>query len=451
MSDLPLADGETPTPDSKGRTPPGEPSQPTDSADRGREAGGAAFAGEGSSGAESSGSESASDDVGLAEAAPRAGGILSGIAGWARGLVTPRDAEPDASSSEAEALAANSLQSASDGSGRSSRREPLLLQVGHVPSACHVYPTEELSFLTRLRTLAPLRRLTLEVSLPIAVQVVDTDQPRGVDRPDMIVGADENLLRWIVDDDLAEPTELHFGVTIVAPNVDMLGPDPAGVSRHSVILSRARALAVAVGNQGSEDEREWSAVEVRGRGRYLSHLPAVFERDVIMSRFLMAFESFWAPLEQQVNTIDAYFDPGLMSLPMLNWLADRMDLEIDDEWDEAVQRRMMASAVRLFRKRGTRDGLQELLEVYTGGEVTIVERRAENFKLGRTTRLGSAVALGAANQPHTFSVYLKLPSVRTARPEAAQQLRDLRRQRITKLIDSERPAHVRYTLDIVEQ
>lgn len=327
---------------------------------------------------------------------------------------------------------------------------PAPLHVDHVPHVVHVYSSEELEFVTRVCALEAVRGFTLDVSFPPGTEVVDADQPRGVEAPGFIVGTDELLLRWQVADSLEAGAELLFGATVVVPENLVLGPDPLGVSRHSAFISRARALPLERGRTRAAAALEWAAVEVRARARYLSYLPSVFERDTLMSRFLMAFESFWSPLEQQVNSIDSYFDPGVMSLPMLHWLADRMDLEIDEEWDEDVQRRMMRNAVRLFRKRGTRDGLQELLEVYTGGEATIVERRAENFKIGKETRLGSAVALGAANQPHTFSVLLKAPPVRTQRPEQAQQLRDLRRQRVARLIDTERPAHVRYTLEIVE-
>jgi phage tail-like protein len=340
--------------------------------------------------------------------------------------------------------------SESNGHGGNGRSGPALLHVDHVPSVMHAYPSEELSFLTRVRATRALRGLTLEVTLPPNVELLDTDQPRGVPGPTFVVSTSETLLRWRMDGAIAEGSDLLFGCTIEVPALEQLGPDPAGVSRHSMLLSRARTLPQVADDQIAYDESEWAAVEVRGRGRYLSHLPSVFERDSFMGRFLMAFESFWAPIEQQVASVDSYFDPGLMSLPMLHWLADKIDLEIDPDWDEDVQRRMMARGISLFRKRGTRDGLQELLEVYTGGEVTIVERRAENFRLGPLTRLGSAVALGAANQPHTFSVFLKLPPIRASRPEAAEQMRDQRRHRIAKLIDSERPAHVRYTLDIEE-
>jgi hypothetical protein len=95
----------------------------------------------------------------------------------------------------------------------------------------------------------------------------------------------------------------------------------------------------------------------------------------------------------------------------------------------------------LYRRRGTRAGLQEYLEIYTGEKPRIVEHGARNFRLGRDARLGRDLALGTRNQPHTFTVSLRLPSL----PERREQERC---RTIRAIVEAEKPAHTAYTLDI---
>ena len=93
-----------------------------------------------------------------------------------------------------------------------------------------------------------------------------------------------------------------------------------------------------------------------------------------------------------------------------------------------------------------------MLEIYTGGDVEIVERRANNLRLGSGARLGHGVALGVRNQPHTFTLYIKLPAIADdpAWPDVSVRQRERRRERIRTLIELEKPAHVTYTLELEE-
>ncbi len=116
---------------------------------------------------------------------------------------------------------------------------------------------------------------------------------------------------------------------------------------------------------------------------------------------------------------------------------------------------MLRSAADLYRKRGTRQGLEEYLVIYTGRKPSIVEHRAYDFRLGPEARLGPGIALGTGNVPHTFSVSLRLPPVDVpdegdASPggDLLTELRRRRRQKIEAIIDAEKPAHTSYTLHI---
>jgi len=162
----------------------------------------------------------------------------------------------------------------------------------------------------------------------------------------------------------------------------------------------------------------------------------------------MLFESFLAPIEGQIDNLPFYFDPDFTPARLLPWLATWVDLTLDDHWPEAKRRQLLKRAVSLYRKRGTRRGLQEYLEIYTGAQVQISEHGARNLLLGPEARLGPGVALGTLNMPHTFTVTVNMPPAEGVAGTAAERERyeNDRRRMIETIIEAEKPAHTSYTL-----
>ncbi len=325
--------------------------------------------------------------------------------------------------------------------------------IDHIASVAHCYPGEEFSFKTRIIVHEAVEGYTLEVSLPDGVVVLETIEPVEADVPSIIVGEDERSLRWEVYGPFVEGEAIIHEIRVRVERVGKYELDAIAPYRGAPVLSVAKATAFDASGMGVGDEvRETMLVEVRGKSDYLRYLPALYERDVVMNRMLMLFESFWKPIEGQVASLSDYFDPYLAPLPMVRWLAAALDLEVLEEWPEMTQRRMLATAVSLYRKRGTRYGLQKLLEIYTGGTVVISEHRADNFRLGKGARLGQGIALGEANQPFSFAVRITVPPPdgEGISPDEVERQRAARNRRIRALIDAERPAHVTYALEIVE-
>jgi phage tail-like protein len=191
---------------------------------------------------------------------------------------------------------------------------------------------------------------------------------------------------------------------------------------------------------------ETAALVVLAKGSYLKYLPSIYERDDLMSHFLMLFESFWAPVEGQIKNIYHYFDPRITPAKLLPWLASWLDLTLDERWPEARRRQLIRWAIALHRSRGTKWGLLKYLEIYTGQQAEIVEHRAKNFILNAETRLGSGVALGRRNTPHTFTVTLRLPAVEAEDELERTRLEKIRQRTIETIIERQKPAHTVYTL-----
>ena len=113
--------------------------------------------------------------------------------------------------------------------------------------------------------------------------------------------------------------------------------------------------------------------------RYLDHLPAVFQEDEFVGRFLLAFERVLtglprpdAPnlppvppgLEQIIDGIEGFFDPARTPPDFLPWLAGWVATSLREDWDEVTRRGFLANIVSLYRRRGTAKGLQMVLQLY---------------------------------------------------------------------------------------
>jgi phage tail-like protein len=310
-----------------------------------------------------------------------------------------------------------------------------LLAVAHVADAARRYPGEPLTLFTRVDALAPLPLgFKLQVSLPASLTVGATraSASHGEGLADLLIVSETRYLYWQVSRPVAAGERFEYAAEAT------LGPTETDVQLESTALVTAPAEAGAPARA-----RETVEIQVSAQGRYARHLPAIYQTDELMGRFLMLFESFWGPIEQQINTLHYYFDPKLTPPEALPWLAKWVDLDLDERLGLAQQRQLLSTAAAHYRKRGSRQGLIELLEIYTGVTPTIIEHTARNFRLGPATLMGPNIALGTSNQPHAFTVIVRLPP--SGGPDPAKARQNLER-RLAALIEAEKPAHTVYTL-----
>lgn len=179
-----------------------------------------------------------------------------------------------------------------------------------------------------------------------------------------------------------------------------------------------------------------NAVAEDTRSGYLKHLPAFYSADDFMGRFLLVFENILTPIERTVDNIDLYFGPTMMPEDLLPWIASWLDLVLDENWPVEKRRRLVATAVELYRWRGTRHGLRKYLSVYTGVEPTITEHMG-GIGLDGQARLGQNTVLGEGHD-HCFTVTLEVDDPST-----------LDIGRVKAIVEAEKPAHTAYTLQLV--
>jgi phage tail-like protein len=167
---------------------------------------------------------------------------------------------------------------------------------------------------------------------------------------------------------------------------------------------------------------------VNSPSSYLDYLPAIFRQDPFAGQFLLAFETVLstgtadtAGLESAIGTLSRYFDPETTDKDFLPWLAGWVALTLRADWDVPTQRDFIAKIVPLYKLRGTPDGMQQMLTLYTGKDVAIYDQ----FD-----------AL-----PFFFEVQITLTVADPKDLQAKQQI-------ARAIIDQEKPAHTYYALQV---
>lgn len=102
-------------------------------------------------------------------------------------------------------------------------------------------------------------------------------------------------------------------------------------------------------------------------------LPAVYQEDDFTMRFVRGLDEVLAPVPTTLDCIVEYFDPALTPPDFLEWLASWVGIEIDEAWATERRRAAVATAVEMYRMRGTVSGLRANVEVLSGGQVEITD------------------------------------------------------------------------------
>lgn len=137
---------------------------------------------------------------------------------------------------------------------------------------------------------------------------------------------------------------------------------------------------------------------------YLRYLPAIYREDersaAFLERFLSVFETMFVDIEEGIEGITRILDAGGAPAPYLTWLQRWMAVETDETWSEAARREFLSNAPALFKARGTRSGLIELLRIYlevddprpsddeTRSRVS-THSHVDGTSTGKTTKTGS--------------------------------------------------------------
>lgn len=106
-------------------------------------------------------------------------------------------------------------------------------------------------------------------------------------------------------------------------------------------------------------------------------LPALYREpeEGFVRQFTEALDAVLAPVFCTLDNLSDYFDPKVAPEDFLDWLAGWVGLELYERWPPELRRKLVAEAVDLHQKRGTKSGVERIVEIFAGVErgVTIEE------------------------------------------------------------------------------
>lgn len=163
---------------------------------------------------------------------------------------------------------------------------------------------------------------------------------------------------------------------------------------------------------------------------FLGYLPPILIQGednngkAFLVRFLHIFEDIFFTLEQEAAALPKIYDPWQAPEKFLPWLASLVALELDPQWADREKRAAINHIAALYKRRGTRAGLEEFLKLY----LDPIE--------DATTELSEDDCA-----PHVFKIIINFPSFNI--PVLARRTRHIR-----TFLDVEKPAHTDYFFEI---
>lgn len=184
--------------------------------------------------------------------------------------------------------------------------------------------------------------------------------------------------------------------------------------------------------------------------KLLDYLPAIYHEDPFLNQFLLAFEevllgrvsdtNFPAKgIEQTIAQLPKLFDPNQTPDPFLDWLSGWVAFSGRADLQPIQQRAFISQVISLYRRRGTKENLQELLKIFVRGEPIIREPGGTEFQVGPTASIGETTFI-AGGVPHYFEVEINIPG------DLDPNLRSRQIEIARALIELEKPAHTYYKL-----
>ncbi|WP_437765350.1 phage tail protein [Sorangium sp. So ce281] len=219
----------------------------------------------------------------------------------------------------------------------------------------------------------------------VRVEVLAVDEPDDGEAWDLI--AEDNDPRW-------------------TKAAELVAPAPGRPAELALRGARGRCAWVRLTLHGDGRRTpyvRWVRVE-HPRASYLRYLPAIYSEDPLgrdlTARFLSLFEAAEVDLGASIARLGRLFAPLSADPGWLPWLAERLGVELDPAWPIPQQRAVLAAAMRVHRRRGTRAALEEVLGWYAGPGVRVVEagQRGAAFLLGGALPLGCATVLPHAGR-----------------------------------------------------
>ena len=171
----------------------------------------------------------------------------------------------------------------------------------------------------------------------------------------------------------------------------------------------------------------------------VEQLPRTMAQDPVLRNFVTAFEEVADTVRERIDSIEHQVDTGLASPEMLQFLGAWLGLELEPTDPAEYRRSMVREVGRLLGWRGTRYGVEALLEAATGARVTVTDTGGV---YGRNDEIPPVDAVVTVQMDHTGHLTERqvLGFLQSELPLGAQVQLDVRLQPQRKAQGRARPA-----------
>lgn len=113
------------------------------------------------------------------------------------------------------------------------------------------------------------------------------------------------------------------------------------------------------------------------RESFVDYLPEFYRSNEknfeFLDRFLGMYQSMILDLQEEVVNISHYLDSDVTSTEFLHWLAQWVAIDDVFRWDEQKLRNFIKQSFSIYKLKGTKEGLERVIELYLGQKPRIVE------------------------------------------------------------------------------
>jgi phage tail-like protein len=145
-------------------------------------------------------------------------------------------------------------------------------------------------------------------------------------------------------------------------------------------------------------------------------------------------------IEDEIVGIHLLFDAERTPERFLNWLASWVALALRSDVSVPKQRELIANITRLYRIRGTRRYLEEVLKLYLDGLPSVTDEDLPSLQIATHSTIGTDTYLGGGP---SFLFHVKL-----ALSQEDNEFVDKQRRLARDVIEMERPANTWYELRV---
>jgi phage tail-like protein len=208
------------------------------------------------------------------------------------------------------------------------------------------------------------------------------------------------------------------------------------------------------------------------RPHLMEHLPAIYQEQdpahpkSFLGQFLLVFEKVLLGLDkdpqpaeaeseeaqpevqqeieglgEEIARLHTLFDPEETPEEFLSWLAGWAALSLRYDLSSARKRKLLAKIIPLYRIRGTRKYLEEMLSSCVDAVVSVSDAEEPPMQFGVHATVGDDTYIGGG-PPYFFSVILVAPKL-------SQQEKEKQLAIAHSVIELAKPAHTFYELSIV--